>query len=84
MDNKINDKDSPEYHWLMYLHKKRADDFMWQSTDHGPGWTDKEIKKAVNEFINNFKQTTSGKAYLKDFNPQKSKKKLIEYIKKNT
>jgi len=90
MDDKINDKDSAEYQWLKYLGSQRVEDFMWRSTDHGPEWSEKEIKEAVDGFCKNLKRIERrGVAYgrpeehLKDFAPKKTKKKLIEYIKKN-
>jgi len=91
MDSQINDKNSAEYQWAKYLGSQSVEDFMWRSTDHGPEWSEKEIKEAVHDFCENLKrvarrQEARAEGYktliLKDFNPKKTKKKLIEYIKK--
>ena len=90
MDNPINDKNSAEYQWAKYLANQRVEDFMYLSTDHGPEWSEKEIKEAVDAFCKNLtrikrREVAEGrvKEHLKDFKPKKTKKKLIEYIKKN-
>lgn len=90
MDHQINDKKSAEYQWAKYLGSQRVEDFMWRSTDHGPEWSEKEIKVAVDGFCKNLtriarREVAQGRAeqHLKDFDPKKTKKKLIEYIKKN-
>ena len=85
------DKESAEYQWTKYLgSQKNVEDFLWRSTDHGPAWSEKEIKEAVQAVCKSLtrivrQQKSRGRVepYLKDFNPKYTKKKLIEYIKKH-
>ncbi len=90
MDDLLKDKKSAEYQWLRWLGSQKVEDFMWRSTDHGPEWSEKEIKEAVKYFCKNLKRierNTAAKGgdgeYLKDCDTKTTKKKLIEYIKKN-
>ena len=90
MENE-KDKESSAYYWRKYCgSQKSVDDFLWRSTDHGPTWSDKEIKEAVQGVCKNLtqiirRQESRGRLspYLQDFNPKHTKKKLIEYIKKH-
>ena len=87
MDNKPIDKESVEWEWRKYFGSQRVEDVMWRSTDHGPEWTQKEIKEAVNEKFKSLKRlgnNVPGIGNMEDYAPKKNtKKKLIEYIKKN-
>jgi len=90
MDDKIDDKESAEYQWAKYVGPKKVEDFMWNSASHGPEWSEKEIKEAVQGLVENIKRIkkhaeTMGRPeeHLKDFVPKKTKKKILEYIKKH-
>ncbi len=91
MDDKPIDKESAEWQWRKYFGSQRVEDALWRSTSHGPEWTQKEIKEAVNEVLKNLKRIKyhtsvhgSVEDFRKNFAPDKTvKKKLIEYIKRN-
>ena len=91
MDDKPIDKESSEWQWRKYFGSQSVEDAMWRSTSHGPEWTQKEIKEAVNELLKNLKRIKYNVAvhgrvedFRKNFAPDKNvKKKLLEYIKKH-
>ena len=83
------DKDSPEYYWFHFAANQDVNSFLARFTNHGPKWSETEIIDSVDNLINQIKESlqkavslSGDQKLIKKFHPKKTKKKLLEYVKK--